>query len=220
MQITYSGFTRTNERFYSTGEEIANAISHGLAFVAAIVGLVFLVIYSAHHGNALSITTFSIFGASLILLYLASTLYHAIPNVEAKRKLQIADHSAIFLLIAGTYTPFMLNLMPDWLGITICALNWLIAIFGIAFQPWLIKKSDKLNTFLYLFQGWLVLLAFKPVIEALPTQGIALLVTGGLLYSFGTIFYNWQKLPYHHAIWHLFVLGGSITHYFAVMYTI
>ncbi|WP_290448948.1 hemolysin III family protein, partial [uncultured Parasutterella sp.] len=94
MQITYSGFTRTNERFYSTGEEIANAVSHGLAFVAAIVGLVFLVIYSARHGNALSITTFSIFGASLILLYLASTLYHAIPNVEAKRKLQIADHSA------------------------------------------------------------------------------------------------------------------------------
>lgn len=142
------------------------------------------------------------------------------PTSRQSENCRLRTNSAIFLLIAGTYTPFMLNLMPDWLGITICALNWLVAIFGIAFQPWLIKKSDKLNTFLYLFQGWLVLLAFKPVIEALPTQGIALLVTGGLLYSFGTIFYNWQKLPYHHAIWHLFVLGGSVTHYFAVMYTI
>ena len=126
----------------------------------------------------------------------------------------------IFLLIAGTYTPFMLNLMPNWIGITICTACWIIAVFGIIFQPWLMKKSDRLNTFLYLFQGWLVLFAFKPVVEALPVTGLVLLVAGGLLYSFGTIFYNWQRLPYHHAVWHLFVLGGSVTHYFAVMYTI
>ena len=141
-------------------------------------------------------------------------------NVRAKKALQYVDHSCIFLLIAGTYTPFMLNLMPNWIGITICTACWIIAAFGIIFQPWLMKKSDKLNTFLYLFQGWLVLFAFKPGVEALPVTGLVLLVAGGLLYSFGTIFYNWQRLPYHHAVWHLFVLGGSVTHYFAVMYTI
>ena len=220
MDRTYSGFLRTQEKFYTCGEEIANAISHGLAVVASIVGLIFLILYGIRHGNALAVTTFSIFGSSLIVLYLASTLYHAIPNVRAKRALQYVDHSCIFLLIAGTYTPFMLNLMPNWIGITICTACWLIAAFGIIFQPWLMKKSDKLNTCLYLFQGWLVLFAFKPVVEALPFTGLALLVAGGLLYSFGTIFYNWQRLPYHHAVWHLFVLGGSVTHYFAVMYTI
>ena len=184
------------------------------------MGLVFLILYGIRHGNALAVTTFSIFGSSLIVLYLASTLYHAIPNVRAKKALQYVDHSCIFLLIAGTYTPFMLNLMPNWIGITICTACWIIAVFGIIFQPWLMKKSDRLNTFLYLFQGWLVLFAFKPVVEALPVTGLVLLVAGGLLYSFGTIFYNWQRLPYHHAVWHLFVLGGSVTHYFPVMYTI
>ena len=177
MDCTYSGFLRTQEKFYTCGEEIANAISHGLAVVASIVGLVFLILYGIRHGNALAVTTFSIFGSSLIVLYLASTLYHAIPNVRAKKALQYVDHSCIFLLIAGTYTPFMLNLMPNWIGITICTACWIIAAFGIIFQPWLMKKSDKLNTFLYLFQGWLVLFAFKPVVEALPVTGLVLLLS-------------------------------------------
>ena len=134
MDCTYSGFLRTQEKFYTCGEEIANAISHGLAVVASIVGLVFLILYGIRHGNALAVTTFSIFGSSLIVLYLASTLYHAIPNVRAKKALQYVDHSCIFLLIAGTYTPFMLNLMPNWIGITICTACWIIAAFGIIFQ--------------------------------------------------------------------------------------
>ena len=114
----------------------------------------------------------------------------------------------------------MLNLMPNRIGITICTACWIIAAFGIFFQPWLMKKSAKLNTFLYLFQGGLGLFAFKPVVEALPVTGLVLLVAGGLLYSFGTICFNCHRLPIHHAVWHLFVLGGSVTHYFAVMYTI
>jgi hemolysin III len=155
-----------------------------------------------------------------VILYLASTLYHSIPNLKAKKVLQMLDHSAIFLLIAGSYTPFTLNILHDWLGIAVCTLVWVIALFGIIFQPWLLKKSDWLNTALYLLQGWCVLLAIKPVIEALPSTGLFLLFLGGLLYSFGTIFFIWQRLPYHHAVWHLFVLGGSIAHYFAVFYTI
>jgi hemolysin III len=218
--LTYSGFQRSEDKFYSLGEEWANAISHGAATVAAIVGLVFLIIYSSVHGTALEITTFTIFGSSLVILYLASTLYHSIPNLKAKKVLQMLDHSAIFLLIAGSYTPFTLNILHDWLGIAVCTLVWVIALFGIIFQPWLLKKSDWLNTALYLLQGWCVLLAIKPVIEALPSTGLFLLFLGGLLYSFGTIFFIWQRLPYHHAVWHLFVLGGSIAHYFAVFYTI
>lgn len=220
MQLTYSGFLRTNDHFYSFGEELANAITHGIATAVSVVGLIFLIIYACTNGSALSITTFSIFGSSLIILYLASTLYHSIYNVKAKRALQYIDHSAIFLLIAGSYTPFTLNVLHNWVGIAICSAVWVIAIFGIVFQPWLIKKSDKLNTFLYLFQGWMVLFAFKPIVDSLPFNCLILLVTGGLLYSLGTIFYNWQRLPYHHAIWHCFVLGGSATHYFAVMYTV
>lgn len=220
METTYSGFVRTESKFYSTGEEIANAITHGLAFAASVVGLVFLILYACWHGEALHIVTFSIFGASLILLYLASTLYHAIPNVRAKRILQLMDHSAIFLLIAGSYTPFMLNVVQNWMGILVCTIVWGIAIFGIVFQSWLLKKGDLLNTLLYLVQGWTVLLACGYVYESLPWQGLLLLLLGGLAYSLGCIFFMWQKLPYHHAIWHIFVLGGSALHYFAVMYTI
>ena len=220
MEITYSGFVRTETKFYSTGEEIANAVTHGLAFAASIVGLVFLILYACWHGEVLHIVTFSIFGASLILLYLASTLYHAIPNIRVKRIMQLMDHSAIFLLIAGSYTPFMLNVVKNWVGILVCGIVWSIAIFGIVFQSWLLKKGDLLNTLLYLAQGWTVLLACGYVYESLPWQGLLLLLLGGLAYTLGCIFFMWQKLPYHHAIWHLFVLGGSALHYFAVMYTI
>lgn len=216
---TYSGFVRTEQKFYSNGEEWVNSITHGLATIAAIVGLVFLIVYATKTNSPLIITTVSVFGSSLIILYLASTLYHAIPNPKAKRVLQIFDHSAIFLLIAGSYTPFTLNLLDNWIGYTVCAAVWVIAFIGIAFQPLLMKVSDKWNTCLYLLQGWCIIFAAKPMINAMPFIGLMLLVSGGLLYSFGTIFFNWQKLPYHHAIWHLFVLGGSLTHYFAVMYT-
>lgn len=217
--LTYSGFLRSDEKFYSTGEEWANAITHALATVAAIVGLVFLTIYATDSNSPLVVTTVTIFGSSLILLYLASTLYHAIPFPRAKRIFQLFDHSAIFLLIAGSYTPFTLNVLNNWIGYTVCAVVWTIAIFGIVFQPWLIKMSDKWNTCLYLLQGWCILFAAKPMFDAMPFTGLVLLVAGGLLYSLGTIFFNWQRLPYHHAIWHMFVLGGSLTHYFAVMYT-
>ncbi len=219
LEMSYSGFVRTEDKFYSLGEEWANSITHAVATIAAIVGLVFLILGAHWHGTAFNVATVTIFGSSLILLYLASTLYHAIPYVRAKKVLQVVDHSAIFVLIAGSYTPFTLNLLNNWVGYTVCIAVWVIALIGIVFQPWLMKKSDKLNTALYLAQGWCVLFAAKPLIEVIPFNGLILLVAGGLLYSVGTIFFIWQRLPYHHAIWHMFVLGGSITHYFAVFYT-
>ncbi len=220
-QITYSGFVRTSDRFYSLGEEIANAITHGIACIASIVGLVFLIIYASGRGQTLDIVTFSIFGSCLIILYLASTLYHAIPISKIKSIFRIIDHSAIFLLIAGSYTPFMLNLLNNATGITICVIVWIVAILGVALQPWLIRMGDKINTALYLMMGWLVIFAFKAVYDALPLPGLILLISGGLLYSLGCIFFVWQRLPYHHAIWHVFVLAGSATHYFAILlYTI
>ncbi len=217
--VSYSGFVRTDDRFYSFGEEWANSVTHAIAAIAATVGLVFLIIEASTNGSVLNVVTVSIFGSTLIALYLISTLYHAIPHIKTKRVLQILDHSVIFIVIAGSYTVFTLNPLDNWIGYTICSLVWGIAIFGVVFQPWLLKKGDKLNTILYLIQGWCLLFAARPIIEAMPTVGLVLLFIGGLLYSLGTIFFNWQKLPYHHAIWHLFVLGGSITHYFAVYYT-
>lgn len=211
---------RTHTKFYSTGEEIANALTHGLACAASVVGLVFLILYAIDHGTTLHVSTLTIFGSSLIILYLASTLYHAVTHTKIKRYLQLCDHSAIFLLIAGSYTPFMLNFPENTAGVAVCIAVWAIALFGIVFQPWLIKKGDKLNTLLYLIQGWLVVLAIKPVCAALPDLGLTLLIAGGLLYSFGCIFYMWHRLPYHHAVWHLFVVGGSTAHYFAVMQTV
>ncbi len=219
LAISYTGFARTNQKFYTFGEEWANAMTHGGATAAAIVGLIFLILYPVWEGTATAVATCTIFGSTLVLLYLCSTLYHAISHVKTKRVLQYFDHSAIYLLIAGTYTPFTLNLLPNWIGISVCAGVWTIALFGVCFQPWLMKKGDKINTILYLAQGWFVLFAFKPIVMALPIPGLVLTVVGGLLYSFGTLFFIWQRLPYHHAIWHCFVVGGSVCHYFAVYYT-
>lgn len=218
--VNSAGLNRTHTKFYSPGEEVANALTHGLACAASVIGLVFLILYAIDHGTALHISTLTIFGSSLIILYLASTLYHSVTHTKIKHYLQLCDHSAIFLLIAGSYTPFMLNLPDNSAGIGVCIAVWAIAAFGIIFQPWLIKKGDKLNTLLYLVQGWMVVLALEPVCAGLTDIGLNLLIAGGLLYSFGCIFYMWHRLPYHHAVWHLFVVGGSTAHYFAVIQTV
>lgn len=199
-------------------EEITNAISHGLGVLLAVAGLVVLIIYASMFGNTRHIVTFSIFGATMILLYLASTLYHSFPKGKTKDILKICDHSAIFLLIAGSYTPLTLLVLRGKLGWTLFAIVWTIAIAGIVFKAFCVKKFKKLSTILYILMGWLVIFAIKPLYAELGTYSLNFLVAGGLLYTFGTIFYSWKKLKYNHAIWHLFVLGGSVCHFFTMFF--
>ncbi len=203
---------------YTLGEEIANSVTHGVGAVLSIAGLAVLTGFAVALGDSAHVVSCAIFGATLILLYTASTLYHAIPQPRAKQVLRLIDHSAIFLLIAGTYTPFMLVSLDSGFGTTLCALIWFIAFAGIAAQGKLIRKAKWVNAALYIAMGWVVVVAIKPLADSVAPGGLALLVAGGLSYTLGTVFYVWKKLPYHHAIWHLFVLAGSALHFFAVLF--
>lgn len=218
VQLFTSEKAFSKKSIYSTSEEIANAVTHGVAALMSIAGLAILVGFAvAYSGSPTVITAVSVFGASMIFLYVASTLYHAIPNPKAKQILQRLDHSMIFVLIAGSYTPFCLVTLKGVTGIGLCIAVWSIAIVGIALQGVLIKQSKWLNSLLYLAMGWLVLLVIEPLIESLPNTGLWLLTAGGLSYSLGVIFYVWKTLPYSHAIWHLFVFAGTVLQFLAVL---
>ncbi len=208
----------SNPKRYSLAEEIANSITHGIGALLSIVGLVVLVHLAATHGDVWHIVSSSIFGATLILLYLSSTLYHSITAVRAKVVLRLLDHVAIYLLIAGTYTPFLLvNLRGPW-GWSVFALVWGIALTGIILKVSPLGQKRGLSLSLYLVLGWIILIAIKPLLILLDPAGIRLLVAGGMAYTGGVIFYGWKRLPYNHAIWHLFVLAGSCFHFFAVLF--
>jgi len=198
---------------YSLAEEIANAVTHGLGAVLSLVGLVLMVAAAAVHDDPWALLGAAVFGASLFALYLASTLYHALPRPAWKRWLQRLDHAAIFLLIAGSYTPFTLvNLRDDW-GLVLAAAVWSGALAGAAFKLWARGDHDRLSAVIYLALGWMIVLALKPLIDNVEPGGVWLLVAGGLSYSVGVVFYFWHRLPFNHAIWHLFVLGGSVCHF-------
>mgnify|MGYP001046030148 CR=1 FL=1 len=200
------------------GEELANVITHGIGAALGIAGLSALVVGAARHGDAWRVVSFSIYGTTLVLLYLASVFYHGARSPRAKRLLQFFDHAAIFLLIAGSYTPFTLvSLRGSW-GWTIFGLIWGLAIIGILLKVFFLGRLGWLSTLLYLMMGWLVVVAIKPVLDAVSLRGMAWLVAGGLSYTLGVVFYAWHRLPYGHAIWHLFVLAGSIFHYFAIFF--
>jgi len=205
---------------YTLGEEIFNSISHGLGFLASIVGLVFLTLFAVTYGNAWHVVGFSIFGATLIILYLASTLYHSLTRTGAVRVMQAIDHSAIFLLIAGTYTPFMLTVMRSAAGWTVLGVVWGIAVIGILLKVFHFEKTHRIGLVLYLLMGWMIVLVFFQVIRTLPLFSLIMLFAGGIFYTAGTFFYKWDDLKFNHAIWHLFVLGGSVCHYFAVISTV
>ena len=202
---------------YTNGEEIANSITHGIGMLLSIGGLAVLVGFASIHGNVWHITACSIFGATLILSYASSTLYHSIPLPRAKRILKMIDHSAIYLLIAGTYTPFTLvSLRGPW-GWSLFGTIWGIAILGIVLKATVLGKIAGISTAIYLAMGWIVVVAVKPLFNLVESGGLVLLFLGGLAYSAGVIFYAWKQLPYNHAIWHLFVLLGSLSHYFAIL---
>ncbi len=203
---------------YSPGEEIANSVTHGLGIVLAIAGLAVLTAFAARYGTALHVTACAIFGAALIVCYTTSTLYHSIQIERVKQVLRTLDHSAIFLLIAGTYTPFMLvNLRGPW-GWSVLAAIWTLAITGIVLRLVLRGRLHGLVVALYLAMGWAVVVAIGPMLEHVATGGLALLAAGGVAYTVGVPFYKWRRLPYHHAIWHGFVLAGSALHFFAVLF--
>ncbi len=203
---------------YSVGEEIANSITHAVGVVGAIAGLAVLMAFASVFGTAWHIVSCSIYGATQIILYTTSTLYHSIPLPRAKAVLRRFDHAAIFLLIAGTYTPFTLvNLRGPW-GWSLFGLIWGLALLGIALQGRLIRHRAILTTLPYVAMGWVVVIAIKPLLASVASGGLALLVGGGLAYTVGSLFYVWRRLPYHHAIWHVFVLAGSILHFFAILF--
>jgi hemolysin III len=204
---------------YSLGEEVAHSVTHGVGIVLAIAGLTVLVAFAALRGTVWHVVGCSIFGATLVLAYAASTAYHAIPPSlpRAKHVLRVLDHSAIFLLIAGTYTPFTLvNLRGPW-GWTLLAVVWTLAVAGIVFKAVLIGRLRVLSVAFYVAMGWLVVVAAKPLAHSVSFGGLALLAAGGVAYTAGVAFYAWGRLPYHHAIWHGFVLAGSILHFLAVL---
>ena len=200
----------------SPAEERANTLTHAMGIALSVAGLIALVVASARHGDAWQVTSTAIFGASLVLLYTASTLYHAFRAARAKRILQRLDHAAIFLLIAGTYTPFVLVTLRGPWGWSLFGVVWCLALVGITLKFRFAGRFNLASTAIYLVMGWLVLIPLKPLLAALPPAGFAWLLAGGACYSFGTIFYLWRRLPYHHAIWHVWVLAGSTCQWIAV----
>jgi hemolysin III len=204
--------------YYSVGEEIANSLTHGIGVVLSVAGLAVLTGFASAFGTVWHIVSCSIYGVTQILLYTASTLYHGIPLPRAKAVLRVLDHAAIFLLIAGTYTPFALISLGGAMGWTILGVVWGLAITGIAFQTILIRHKAILTILPYIAMGWLAVFAVKPMVESIAPGGLILLTAGGLCYTLGCVFYVWRRLPYHHAVWHIFVMGGSAMHFFAVLF--
>lgn len=198
--------------------EIANAITHGIGALLAVAALVILVVFSVIHGNAWHVVSFSIYGATLVLLYLSSTLYHSIQKPRLKQVLRIADHSAIFLLIAGTYTPFTLVTLRESGGWVMFGIIWGLALIGIAYKIFFINRYAVVSALFYLLMGWLIVFSIRDLVANLPFKGIVFLAAGGLSYTLGMIFYAGREKLLMHAIWHLFVLGGSICHFFAVLF--
>ncbi len=202
---------------YTAAEELANSLTHGLGLLLALVGLVVLVVSAELRGGVRQIVGCAVFGASLVLLYTSSTLYHSVRAPRAKRLLRTLDHSAIFLLIAGTYTPFTLVTLHGPWGWWLFGVVWSLAVAGITLRLVLRRRPTALFLSLYLAMGWCVVFALRPLFAAIGPAGGALLVAGGLAYSIGVPFYVWRRLPYHHAVWHAFVLAGSALHYAAVL---
>lgn len=202
----------------SLAEEIANAISHGLGALLAIAGLPVLVVQAALHGDAMSVVSASLYGSSMIILYLFSTLYHAITNRSGKRVLQVFDHCSIFILILGTYIPVSLGLIRGWVGWVLFGINAAVALVGIVLNAVSVKKFHKFSLILYLLSGWSVVIAFPFLMKVLPMSGFALALCGGLLYTVGVYFYRREDMRFAHLIWHLFVLSGSACFYFMVLF--
>lgn len=205
-------------RRYLIVNEIFNAITHGIGVGLSIAGLVLLLIKGARLGSAVHVVAYAIYGATLILLFLASTLYHSLIFTKAKKVFQVFDHSSIYLLIAGSYTPICLLTIKGYLGWTLFVVIWLMALLGVTYKSIWLSRKGKSATMIYILMGWLCLIAVKPLYQGLGNVGTTLLVLGGLSYSIGAIFYSFKNVRYMHVIWHLFVLLGAGFMYFSILF--
>ncbi|NTW28990.1 MAG: hemolysin III family protein [Coriobacteriia bacterium] len=204
-------------RAYTLGEEIANSIIHGIGVGLSVAALAILLVFAAQGGNRWAIASAIVFGIALILEYTASTLYHSFPQPKVKHVFKILDHAGIYLLIAGTYTPFTLIPLRNSGGLRIFALVWTLAIAGIAVEAFWVYRPRWLSAAVYLAMSWLIVFTFKPLAANMDPAGLWLLIAGGLSYTLGTVFYVLKKVKYMHAVWHFFVLGGSVAHFLAVL---
>lgn len=207
-----------NITYYSLKEEKLNVISHLVGFILSIIALVLLVVYASLEGSAWHIVSFSIYGASLIVLYSASTLYHYVQTPKWRYRLNIFDHAAIYILIAGTYTPFTLVVLKGWVGWTIFGFSWGLAIVGVVLKLFYTGRFDKISTITYVLMGWLIIFVVKPLIGNLPFEGLMWLFGGGIAYTIGAILYSIKGIKYNHAIFHIFVLIGSFCHFISVFF--
>lgn len=198
------------------GEEIANSVSHGLGFALAVVAAPILIVAATRRGTLSDLIAVSVFAAAMVLMYLSSTLYHALPHGRAKRVFHVLDHAAIYLLIAGTYTPFTLGVLRGGWGWTLFGLVWGLAAFGVLLKVFAGIRWNGLSTALYVGMGWLIVIAAKPLWESLPAAGLAWLLAGGLAYTAGVYFYLRKTLRFGHLVWHLFVVAGTACHFVAV----
>jgi len=202
---------------YTLGEEIANSVTHGVGALLSLIGTAILLYRAARNGTTLHVVSFAVYGSCLFLLHLSSTLYHALRPPRAKRVFRVFDHCSIYLLIAGTYTPFLLlSLWGRW-GLTLLIAIWTLAIAGIVFKSLFIGRLQKASVLLYVLMGWMIVVAAREAWARVPHAAIGFVAAGGLFYTLGVAFYAWKSLPYNHAVWHLFVLGGSVCHYAAIL---
>jgi len=201
---------------YSPSEEKINITSHALGLVLSVVALVFLLILSIRHGNAWHVVSFSIFGVSLVVLYAASTAYHSVKELELRSRFRVIDHASIYILIAGTYTPFTLVTLNGPIGWTIFGITWGLALCGIFLKLFFTGKYKLASTLMYVFMGWIIIFALKPLIDSFPSDGLFWLVAGGMAYTIGAILYSFKKIQFNHAIFHIFVLMGSGCHFVSV----
>ena len=202
---------------YGFGEEVANSVTHGVGILLAIAGLVVMLYFAADYGDRWHLVACSIFGATLIFAYATSTLYHSIPMPGPKRILRVFDHAAIYLLIAGTYTPFaLISLRGPW-GWSLFGTVWGLAFTGVICKVVMPIRLTKFSTLLYIAMGWVVVIAARPMLASVDTGGLLLLLAGGLAYTGGVVFYAWERMPYNHMVWHLCVMAGSALHFFAIL---
>ncbi|MBU9713842.1 hemolysin III family protein [Bacillus tamaricis] len=206
-----------NTHTYTKKEEVVNAITHGVGIPFGIIAIFLLVIASKFHGHMTHLISASIYGITLLFLYSCSTLLHVFQNERIKNIFEILDHAAIYLFIAGTYTPLMVIVVDGLRGWILLGIIWATAIAGVIFKVFYAKKFIVLSTLFYILMGWIVIFVLDPILSKIPTPGVVLLVFGGLLYTLGTVFYIWRTFYYHHAVWHLFVLVASIAHFLTIL---
>ena len=202
---------------FSKQEEIANSITHGIGAILSISAIVILIVFSSLYGTAWHVVSFTIFGVTMFILYMSSTLLHSFPEGKAKDIFEIFDHSSIYFFIAGTYTPFLLIVIKGTMGWSLFGIVWSLAIAGTIFKCFFVKKYLFTSTVLYVVMGWLIVFAWKSLVNNLSPEGMIYLVIGGALYTLGAIFYVWRGFKYHHAVWHLFVIAGSALHFFCIL---